>query len=135
MKNYTITVNGNVYDVVVEEGASTGAPVAAKAPAAPKAAPKAAPAAAPVAAPAAAPAAPKAAGGAGSIKVEAGAAGKVFKLEKKVGDAVKKGDAVVIIEAMKMEIPVVAPEDGTVASIDVAVGDAIEAGAVLATLN
>ena len=118
MKNYTITVNGNVYDVVVEEGASTGAPVAAKAPAAPKAAPKAAPAAA-----------PKAAVGAGSIKVEAGAAGKVFKLEKKVGDAV------VIIEAMKMEIPVVAPEDGTVASIDVAVGDMIEAGAVLATLN
>ncbi len=124
MKNYTITVNGNVYDVTVEEGASTGAPVAAKAPAAPKAAPKAAPAAA-----------PKAAGGAGSIKIEAGAAGKVFKLEKKVGDAVKKGDAVIIIEAMKMEIPVVAPEDGTVASIDVAVGDAIEAGAVLATLN
>ena len=123
MKNYTITVNGNVYDVVVEEGASTGAPVAAKAPAAPKAAPKA---------PAAA---PRAAGGAGSIKVEAGAAGKVFKLEKKVGDAVKKGDAVVIIEAMKMDIPVVAPEDGTVASIDVAVGDMIEAGAVLATLN
>ena len=124
MKNYTITVNGNVYDVTVEEGASTGAPVAAKAPAAPKAAPKAAPAAA-----------PKAAGGAGSIKIEAGAAGKVFKLEKKVGDAVKKGDAVVIIEAMKMEIPVVAPEDGTVASVDVSVGDAVEAGAVLATLN
>lgn len=124
MKNYTITVNGNVYDVTVEEGASTGAPVAAKAPAAPKAAPKAAPAAA----------APKA-GGAGSIKIEAGAAGKVFKLEKKVGDAVKRGDAVVIVEAMKMEIPVVAPQDGTVASIDVAVGDAVEAGAVLATLN
>ena len=125
MKNYTITVNGNVYDVTVEEGASTGAPVAAKAPAAPKAAaPKAAPAAA-----------PKASAGAGSIKVEAGAAGKVFKLEKKVGGAVKKGDAVVVIEAMKMEIPVVAPQDGTVASIDVAVGDAIEAGAVLATLN
>ncbi len=125
MKNYTITVNGNVYDVVVEEGASTGAVAAQKAPAAPKApAAKAAPA--PKAAPA---------GGAGSIKIEAGAAGKVFKLEKKVGDAVKKGDAVVIIEAMKMEIPVVAPEDGTVASIDVAVGDAVEAGAVLATLN
>ena len=123
MKNYTITVNGNVYDVVVEEGASTGAPVAAKAPVAPKAAPKA---------PAAA---PKASGAAGSVKVEAGAAGKVFKIEKSVGQAVKKGDAVVIIEAMKMEIPVVAPEDGTVASIEVAVGDAIEAGAVLATLN
>ena len=124
MKNYTITVNGNVYDVVVEEGASTGAPVAA-APVAPKAAPKAAPAAAPKAAPAAA----------GGVKVEAGAAGKIFKIEAKVGQAVKKGDTVVILEAMKMEIPVVAPEDGTVASIDVAVGDPVEAGAVLATLN
>lgn len=124
MKNYTITVNGSVYDVVVEEGATSGAPVAA-APVAPKAAPKAAPAAA----------APKASGAVGSIKVEAGAAGKVFKIEANVGQAVKKGDAVVIIEAMKMEIPVVAPEDGTVASIDVAVGDAVEAGAVLATLN
>lgn len=124
MKNYTITVNGNVYDVVVEEGASTGA-VAAKAPAAPKAAPKAAPAAA---------AAP-AAGGAGSVKVEAGAAGKIFKIEASVGQAVKAGDAVIILEAMKMEIPVVAPQDGTVASINVAVGDAVEAGAVLATLN
>ena len=122
MKNYTITVNGNVYDVVVEEGASTGAPAAA--PAAPKAAPKAAPAAA-----------PKASAGAGSIKVEAGAAGKVHKIEVKVGQAVKKGDAVVIVEAMKMEIPVVAPQDGTVASVDVTVGDAVEAGALLATLN
>ena len=125
MKNYTITVNGNVYDVVVEEGASTGAPVAAKAPAAPKAAPKA---------PAAA-AASKASGAAGSIKVEAGAAGKIFKVEANVGQAVKRGDAVIILEAMKMEIPVVAPEDGTVASIEVAVGDTVEAGAVLATLN
>ena len=123
MKNYTITVNGNVYDVVVEEGASTGvAPKAA--PAAPKAAPKAAPAAA-----------PKAAGGAGAVKIEAGAAGKVFKIGASVGQAVKKGDPVIIIEAMKMEIPQVAPQDGTVASIDVAVGDACEAGSVLATLN
>ena len=123
MKNYTITVNGNVYDVVVEEGAGSGvAPVAA--PVVKKAAPVAA---APAKAPAAA--------GAGSIKVEAGAAGKIFKIEAKVGQAVKKGDAVVILEAMKMEIPVVAPEDGTVASIDVAVGDPVEAGAVLATLN
>ena len=122
MKNYTITVNGNVYDVVVEEGASTGA------------APKAAPAA-PKAAPKAAPAAPKASAGAGSVKIEAGAAGKVFKIEASAGQAVKKGDAVVILEAMKMEIPVVAPQDGTVASIDVAVGDSVEAGALLATLN
>lgn len=122
MKNYTITVNGNVYDVTVEENGA-GAPAAAPA-ARPAAAPKAAPKVA-----------PKAAAGAGSIKVEAGAAGKVFKIEASVGQAVSKGDTVIIIEAMKMEIPVVAPEDGTVASIDVAVGDAIEAGQALATLN
>ena len=128
MKNYTITVNGNVYDVVVEEGTTAGAPVAAKAPAAPKAAPAAAPKAAPAAA-------PKAAGAAGGVKIEAGAAGKVFKVEGKVGQAVKAGDAVVILEAMKMEIPVVAPQDGTIASIDVAVGDPVEAGALLATMN
>lgn len=125
MKNYTITVNGNVYDVVVEEGSVSTAAAAPKA-AAPVAAPKAAPA------PAAAPAQTGAAGG---IKIEAGAAGKIFKIEAKVGQAVKKGDAVVIVEAMKMEIPMVAPQDGTVASIDVSVGDAVEAGAVLATLN
>lgn len=125
MKNYTITVNGSVYDVVVEEGATSGAPAAA-APAAPRAVPKAAPAPA---------AAPAAGGAAGSIKIETGAAGKVFKIEANVGQAVKKGDAVVIVEAMKMEIPVVAPEDGTVASINVAVGDAVEAGALLATLK
>lgn len=125
MKNYTITVNGNVYDVTVEEAGAGAAPAAATAPKAARPAP---------AAPAPA-AKPAAAAGAGSIQVKAGAAGKVFKIEASVGASVKKGDAVVIIEAMKMEIPVVAPEDGTVASIDVAVGDAIESGAVLATLN
>ena len=125
MKNYTITVNGNVYDVVVEEGATTGAaPVAAPKAAAPKAA-----APAPVAA------APKASGAAGSVKIEAGAAGKIFKVEAAVGQTVKAGDTVVILEAMKMEIPVVAPQAGTVASVDVSVGDAVEAGALLATLN
>ncbi len=124
MKNYTITVNGNVYDVTVEEKGAGTAPAAAPVMAAAPAAPKAAPAAA-----------PKAAAGAGAIEVKAGAAGKVFKIEANVGQSVKKGDAVVIIEAMKMEIPVVAPEDGTVASIDAAVGDPVEAGAVLATLN
>lgn len=114
MKSYTITVNGNVYDVTVEE---TGA-------AAPTAAPrKAAPAAAaPVA-------------GAGSVKIEAGAAGKVFKIEAEPGTAVKRGDAILVLEVMKMETPVVAPQDGTVASIEVAVGDHIEAGALLATMN
>ncbi len=122
MKNYTITVNGNVYDVTVEEGGSTGAAPAPRKMAA--AAPKAAPAAA-----------PKSAAGAGNLKIEAKAAGKVFKIEANPGTAVKKGDTVLILEVMKMETPVVAPEDGTVASIDVAVGDQVESGALLATLN
>lgn len=122
MKSYTITVNGNVYDVTVEENGSVAAPAAA---------PRRA--AAPVAAPA--PAAAPATGSAGSVKIEAGAAGKVFKIEATVGKAVKKGETILILEVMKMETPVVAPEDGTVASINVAVGDMVEAGALLATLN
>lgn len=121
LKSYTITVNGNVYDVTVEENTGAAPAPAARPAVAPKAAPKAAAKAAPA--------------GAGSIKVEAGAAGKVFKIEANAGKKVAKGDTVVIIEAMKMEIPVVAPEAGTVASIDVVVGDMIEAGQVLATLN
>ena len=121
MKNYTITVNGNVYDVTVEETGNTSASTAA---------PKR------VATPATAPAAkPVAASGAGSVKIEAGAAGKVFKIESKVGDAVKKGETILILEIMKMETPVVAPQDGTVASIEVKEGDQVEAGALLATLN
>lgn len=120
MKSYTITVNGNVYDVTVEEtGASQGT-----------AAPKRT---APVAL--AASVAPKTAGGAGSIKIDAGAAGKVFSVDSKPGDAVKRGDTILVLEVMKMETPVVAPEDGTVASIDVTVGQAVEAGALLATMN
>ena len=133
MKNYTITVNGNVYEVTVEEG-FTGAASAPKAAApAPKAAPAAAPKAAP--APAAAPAAAAPAASAGSIEVTASVPGKVFKVEASAGQAVKAGDPIVILEAMKMENDIVAPEDGTIASINVANGDAVESGAVLATLN
>ncbi len=123
MKNYTITVNGNVYDVTVEEGgAGAAAPVAA-------AAPKAAPVAA------AAPKAAAPAGGSGAVKIEAKAAGKVFAVEASVGQAVKKGDTVLVLEVMKMETPVVAETDGTIASIDVAKGDSVEVGTVLATMN
>lgn len=126
MKNYTITVNGNVYNVTVEEGTTAGAaPVVSAAKAAP--APKAAPAAAPKAA------APS--GAAGSVEVTASVPGKICKIEAAAGTAVKAGDAVLILEAMKMEIPVVAPQDGTVATINVAVGDAVESGDVLATMN
>lgn len=122
MKSYTITVNGNVYDVTVEEN-TNGAPAAAPAPRA------AAPAPAPAAKPAAA------AGAAGSISITAGAAGKVVDVVAAPGAAVKKGDPVVVLEIMKMETPVVAPQDGTIASVDVAKGETVESGAVLATMN
>ena len=128
MKNYTITVNGTAYNVTVEEGAGSAAPVAAAAPVA-----DAAPAPAAAAAPAPAPKAPSA--GAGAVEVTSSLPGKVFKVEAAAGQAVKAGDNIVILEAMKMEVPVVAPQDGTIASIDVAVGDPVEAGTILATMN
>lgn len=123
MKNYTITVNGNVYDVTVEEN-TNGAPAAAPAPRVAAPAPAAKPAAKPAAA-----------GAAGSISITAGAAGKVVDVVAAPGTAVKKGDPVVVLEIMKMETPVVAPQDGTVASVDVAKGETVESGAVLATMN
>ena len=126
MKNYTITVNGNVYNVSVEEGA--GAVAAAPGVAAP----------APVAAaPAAAPA-PKAAaptGAAGAVKVNAPMPGKILGVKTQVGAAVKKGDVVIVLEAMKMENEIVAPQDGTVASVNVSVGASVESGEVMLTLN
>lgn len=129
MKTYNITINGVTYAVEVEEvGTVASAPVAA--PVAPAAAP-----AAPKAAPVAAPAAPKAAGKAGSVVIKAPMPGNIMKVNVKPGDAVKKGDVLVVLEAMKMENDVCAPEDGTVASVDVAKGATVETDAVLVTLN
>ena len=124
MKNYRIIVNGTAYDVAVEEVAGGSAPVAA--------APKAAPAASSAPAPAPAPAASDSAG---SIVVSAPMPGKILNIKSSVGASVKKGEVILILEAMKMENEVVAPEDGTVASINVAAGDSVEAGDTLATLN
>ncbi len=126
MKNYRITVNGTSYDVTVEELSGGVAPAAA-----PVAALVSAPA--PAAAPAPAKAAP--AGGAGSIKVSSPMPGKILAVKANVGDSVKKGQVILILEAMKMENEVVAPEDGTIASIDVTVGASVESGDTLATLN
>lgn len=124
MKNYTITVNGNVYEVSVEEsdGRAVQAPVAT--------APKAAPAT-----PKAAPKAPAASGAAGSVKVSAPMPGKILGVKVSTGQAVKKGDVLLVLEAMKMENEIVAPSDGTVASVNVAAGQNVESGEVLATLN
>ena len=72
---------------------------------------------------------------AGSVKVTAPMPGKVVKVNAAVGQAVKKGEAILILEAMKMENDIVAPQDGTIASINVSSGDSVESGAVLATMN
>ena len=93
-----------------------------------------APAAAPVASAAPAPAAAPA-GAQGSVKVESPMPGKILAVKKNTGDVVKSGDVILILEAMKMENEIVAPQDGTVASINVSVGDSVESGATLATLN
>ena len=126
MKNYTITVNGSVYDVTVEEKTAANAHAAPNraipTPVAPLSAEKTQPA-------------PVKQAAAGTIRIEAGASGKVFKIEAEAGTAVKAGDTILVLEIMKMETPVVAAQDGTVASIEVAVGESVAAGALLATMN
>ena len=123
MKNYRITVNGNVYDVEVEE-LGTGA---ATQTAAPKAAPKA------VAAPKAA--TPAATGSEGSVKVNSPMPGKILSVKASVGQAVKRGEVIMILEAMKMENEICAPQDGTVATVECAAGDSVESGKVLVSMN
>ncbi len=123
MKNYTITVNGTAYDVTVEEGGAGASAPAANGPIARGTAPKPVPK----------PAAP--AGAAGAVKINAPMPGKILSVKAKAGDAVKKGDVVMILEAMKMENEIPAPQDGTIASINVNGGDSVEAGDVLATMN
>ena len=128
MKTYNVTVNGVTYSVVVEEvGATTSA--AASAPAA-----TTAPAAAPVSAPAPT-AAPAASGSAGAVSVKSPMPGNIIKINVKTGAPVKKGDVLVVLEAMKMENDVCSPVDGVVASVEVAQGATVETDAVLVTLN
>lgn len=136
MKNYTITVNGNAYEVTVEEGftGAASAPKAAPAPAPRAAAPAPAPAPAAPAPAAPAPAAPAPAA-AGAVSISAPMPGKILDVKAQPGTAVKRGQVILVLEAMKMENEIVAPQDGTVASINVAVGDMVEPGATLATLN
>lgn len=121
MKNYRITVNGVAYDVAVEEmgegaAASTPAPAAAPKPSAPKAA-------------------PAAAAGAGAIKINSPMPGNILSVKASAGQAVKKGDVLMILEAMKMENEICAPQDGTIASVQVSAGDSVESGDVLVTMD
>ncbi len=145
---YVATINGKKYEVEVEKleayksldrngVAAPAAPVLpasapVQRPTAP--APAAAPAPAPAPAPAAAPA-PKAAAPAGATTVEAPMPGKILNIKVSEGQAVKFGEVVVIMEAMKMETEIVAPADGTVSKILVKAGDSVDTGAALVALN
>ena len=119
MKKYNITVNGTTYEVFVEEaGEVATAPVAAPV--------FTAPAPAPVAAPVAAPA--------GAETISAPMPGTILDVKVAVGADVKKGDNLVILEAMKMENEIKAPRDGKVASVNVTKGATVNSGDVLVTL-
>ena len=146
---YVATINGKKYEVEVEKleayksldrngVAAPAAPVLpasapVQRPSAPAPAPVAA-APAPAPAPAAAPA-PKAAAPAGATTVEAPMPGKILNIKVSEGQAVKFGEVVVIMEAMKMETEIVAPADGTVSKILVKAGDSVDTGAALVALN
>jgi len=137
MRKFAITVNGQAYEVEVEE--IGGAPSFAPAPApvqfaAPAPAPVAAPAARP-AAPAPKAAAPAAAGSVGATKVNAPMPGTVLDVKVSVGQKVKNGETLLILEAMKMENEIASPADGTVASINVSKGTSVSTGDLMISLN
>lgn len=136
MKKFKVTVNGKAYEVEVEE-VGGAAPVAAPTPAAQAAAP--APAApAPTPAPAAAPSTPAPAVGGpipeGAIVVKAPMPGKISALKAEAGSAVKRGDVLLILEAMKMQNDITATVDGTLHEIRVNVGDNVKTGDALAVI-
>ncbi len=120
MKNLKITVNGTVYNVQVEEADGTEIPAAPAA--APKTAPKAAPAPAPKAAVSGEP-------------VKSPMPGTIINVLVKPGQAVKTGDVLVILEAMKMENEIKAAKDATIVSVAVNKGESVDTGAVLVTLG
>lgn len=150
---YVATINGKKYEVEVEkleaykslDRNGVAAPAAPAAPVLPASAPvqrpaapapvAAAPAPAPAPAPAAAPAPAPAAAPAGATTVEAPMPGKILNIKVSEGQAVKFGEVVVIMEAMKMETEIVAPADGTVSKILVKAGDSVDTGAALVALN
>ena len=131
---YNVTINDKVYEVEVEKGkANLIRTAAVQAAPAPAAAPVAA---APAAAPApAAPAAPAASVQAGTTPVNSPMPGTILDVKVAVGQAVKEGDLVVILEAMKMENEIYAPCAGTVAQVLTSKGATVDTGAPLVTIS
>ena len=130
MRKFKVNVNGVAYNVeVAEEGVvAVAAPAAAPAPVAAAPAPVAA-APAPVAA------APAPVAAAGDTTMTAPMPGSVSKIVAKEGQAVKKGDVIIMLEAMKMQNEMAAPVAGTVKSINVAVGESVKPGQIMAIIG
>lgn len=130
-KNAQVVVNGAAYSVEIEKGADSSASLgmtnAAPAPAAAPAQAAPAPAAAAPAAPAAKPAGP-------GTKVESPLPGVIIEISVKEGQAVKQGQKVAVLEAMKMENEIAATVDGTVTAIHVNKGDSVLEGAPIVTI-
>ncbi len=118
--NYTVVVDGKQYSVQVVEG-SGDVQITPAANVAPAAETSAAPA--------------PAAGGTGSIEIHSQTPGNVWKILKNPGDKVEEGDVIMILEAMKMEIDIAAPQAGTIKTINVNVNDAVADGQLLATME
>lgn len=125
MRNFLVNVNGTSYEISVEEIDGKAAAASAAAPAAAPAAPAAAPA----------PAAPAAAPAAGEATVKAPMPGNILSVNVKVGDAVKKGQVVMILEAMKMENEILSPVDGTVSAVFVQQGATVNPDAALCSIR
>ncbi len=134
MRNLKVTVNGTVYDVQVEEVGASETPAASASASAPafSVPQKTAPAAAPAPAPAAQE--PKKAA-AGSETIESPMPGTIVGVNVTDGQSVKKGDTLVVLEAMKMENEIMAPRDAEVAAVLVSKGDSVQAGTPLVSLR
>jgi len=131
MRKFLIKVNGNEYEVEVEEMRADGSVV--EAPSSVVSQPQPAPAAAH--APKAAEPKKEVSGPQGSIKVNAPMPGTILRVNVNPGDQVKKGQVLLILEAMKMENEIVAPADGKVASVNVSKGASVNAGDLLISLS
>lgn len=132
MKKLRITVDGKVFDVSVELLDQVSSTTSAPAPA-PVAAP--APASAPVAAPAPAPTPAAAPAAAGAGDVPSPLAGKVVSLDVAPGTAVKAGDQILTLEAMKMNTIIYAPASGTLTAFCISAGDTVQEGQALAKIG
>ena len=119
MKKYRVTVNGTAYEIELEE--LTGAAPAAPAPAAD--------------APAAPAPAPAAAAPAGGEQVTSPMPGTILSVNVAAGDAVKRGQVLMILEAMKMENEIMCPCDGKVVSVNTSKGSSVESGTLLCVIQ